>query len=552
MDDNQATADFRTRTTAKLCPACGEVYRHTNLKYCRKDGRPLSTAGISPDASDTLVLPSLPSRPSDAHLHATQNQRTTSQPHRTRADSNPIIDSLAVLPLTNAYADSNGECLSDGITETLINMVSQVPELRVVPRSTVFRYKSLDVDPQECGGQLGVRAVLAGRVQQIGDTLTIQADLIDVVNEAQIWGQRYRRQMTDIFDLQEEIANEIFQKLRLRVTTEQQQRLRKRQTDNTSAYQAYLKGRYYWNKRTEEGLRTSTKYFQEAVDIDPCYAQAYAGLADSYAVQGIAEYGLSLPTEAMPRAKAAAGKALEIDDALVEAQTTIAHVVAFYDWDWKRAEQEFKRALELDPKYALCHHWYACYLAAVGRHSDALIEETNAQQIDPLSLVITKNLGTILYYGGELDEGIAQYRKALELEPSFPRTHIYLGLAYVRKGMYQEALVAYEEALRVSDGGAVLMSLISHAHALDGDRESAKQILQTLLDKSKTHYVPAFCFALIYVGLGETDLAFKSLNKAVDERSSWLVSLNVEPMLEPLRSDPRFADLVSSVGLKSL
>ena len=551
MEDNQATAEFGPRPTQKVCPVCGEVYQNSSLNYCRKDGSSLHTTTSASDATNTLVLPSLPSRQPAASVSPLQTAKQ-SITHRSRADSNPIIDSLAVLPLTNTYSDPNGEYLSDGITETLINMISQVPDLRVVPRSTVFRYKSLDVDPQECGRQLGVRAVLTGRVQQIGDTLTIQADLIDVVNEAQLWGQRYRRQMTDIFDLQEEIANEIFQKLRVRVTTEQQQRLRKRQTDNPAAYQAYLKGRYYWNKRTEEGLKTSTKYFQDAVNIDPCYAQAYAGLADSYAVQGIAEYGLSLPTEAMPRAKAAAAKALEIDDTLVEAQTTIAHVVAFYDWDWTRAEQEFKHALELDQRYALCHHWYACYLAAVGRHTDALAEETNAQEIDPLSLVINKNMGTVLYYSGELDQSITQYRKALELEPTFPRTHIYLGLAYVRKRMYDQALVQYQEALRVSDGGSVLMSLIAHAHALNGDLESAKQILQSLIDRSQTHYVPAFCFALIYVGLGENDLAFESLNKAVEERSSWLVSLNVEPMLEPLRSDPRFAELVRSVGLKSL
>ena len=333
VEDNQTTAEFGTRPVHKVCPTCGEVYQNSSLNYCRKDGTALKSGPIASDALNTLVLPALPSRQPPATAFSVPNAKqritSTSLPPRSRPDSNPIIESLAVLPLTNAYADPNGEYLSDGITETLINMVSQVPDLRVVPRSTVFRYKSLDVDPQECGRQLGVRAVLTGRVQQIGDTLTIQADLIDVVNEAQLWGQRYRRQMTDIFDLQEEIANEIFQKLRVRVTTEQQQRLRKRQTDNPAAYQAYLKGRYYWNKRTEEGLRTSTKYFQDAVDIDPCYAQAYAGLADSYAVQGIAEYGLTLPTEAMPRAKAAAAKALEIDDTLVEAQTTIAHVVAF-------------------------------------------------------------------------------------------------------------------------------------------------------------------------------------------------------------------------------
>jgi TolB-like protein/Flp pilus assembly protein TadD len=459
------------------------------------------------------------------------------------------IDSLAVLPLANACADPGWEYFSDGVTESLINIISQAAELRVVPRATVFRYKGRDVDPQDVGRELGVRAVLTGRVCQLDDTLMIQADLIDVAREAQLWGEHYRRRMVDIFDVQEEIAREIFEKLRVRLTSEQRKRLGKRHTESPEAYEAYLKGRYYWNKRTRDGLKKSAQYFQQAVDKDPCYAPAYAGLADSYALPGIAEYGMLPPREAMPRAKAAALRALEIDGTLAEAQTTLAHVCAFYDWDWGGAEREFRRAIELNPNYAFSHHWYALYLAAMERHEEALAEELRAQEIDPLSLIINKNVGTILYYAGRVDESIERYRQALELEPNFARTRLYTGLAYVQKGMYGEAISEYREAIRVSGGDAVLEALIAHAHALSGARAEALKTVESLREQAERHYVPAFNTALIYLGLGADDSAFEWLNKAYEERSSWLVSLKVEPVFAHLRPDPRFAELMRRVGL---
>ncbi|MCA1632505.1 MAG: tetratricopeptide repeat protein [Acidobacteria bacterium] len=468
---------------------------------------------------------------------------------RRKQGSRKSIDSIAILPLANACADPSGEYLSDGITESLINSISQLPKLRVVPRSTVFRFKGREADPQVVGRELGVRAVLTGRVCQVGDTLMIQADLIDVVNDAQLWGEHYKRKMADILAVQEEIAHEITEKLRLRLTSEQKRRLNKRYTVNHEAYQAYLKGRYYWNKRTEDGLKRSTQYFQQAVDIDPCYALAYAGLADSYALPGIAEYGLLPPKEAMPKAKAAALKALEIDPTLAEAQTTLAHVRAFYDWDWAGAEAEFKRAIELNQDYAFSHHWYALYLAAMGRHREALAEEIRAQEIDPLSLIINKNVGTILYYAGRLDQSIEQYQKALELDPNFVRTHFYLGLAYVQKGLYEEGIAEYQKAIDISGGGTVLTSLLGHARALSGKREEAIKTINELKEQSSRRYVPALNIAMIYVGLGETDRAFEWIDKAYDERSSWLVSLKVEPMFDNIRSDPRFDNLIRDIGL---
>jgi TolB-like protein/Flp pilus assembly protein TadD len=544
-------------TLNKQCPVCQTAYPD-QTRFCRFDGTPLADvtsrfpAPQSPPANTSqrdrdlapteLLSPGGEATPGPLptiSLPANQRRQSPRKP----------IDSIAILPLANACEDPGGEYLSDGITESLINSISQLPKLRVVPRSTVFRYKGLDVDPQSAGRELGVRAVLTGRVCQIGETLMVQAELVDVAREAQLWGERYRRKMTDIFDVQDEIAREITERLRLKLTAEQKRRLNRRHTVNHEAYQAYLKGRYYWNKRTEDGLKRSAQYFQQAVDIDPCYAQAYAGLADSYALPGIAEYGLLPPKEAMPKARAAATKALEIDRTLAEAQTTLAHVRAFYDWDWAGAEQEFRRAIELNPDYAFSHHWYALYLAAMGRHEEAIAEEERAQEIDPLSLIINKNVGTILYYAGQLDRSIRQYQKALDLDPDFARTHFYLGLAYAQKGMYAEAVAEYQKALEVSGGGTVLTALLGHAHALSGRHDEAARLIGELEEESKERYVPAFNIALIYVGLGEKDRAFEWLGRAYDERSSWLVSLKVEPIFDGIRSDPRFDGLMRDVGL---
>jgi serine/threonine protein kinase/tetratricopeptide (TPR) repeat protein len=501
-----------------------------------------STEMIGRSSGEMVLVNSKPAESSSPKL---------ATPRSTRKRKIKAIDSLAVLPFINASADADAEYLSDGITESIINNLSQLSRLRVMARSTVFRYKGREFDPQEVGQELGVRAVLLGRVVQLGQRLSIRAELVDVADGAQLWGELYQCQMADIFDVQEEIAHEIFEKLRVRLTSEQRRRLGKRHTESPEAYQAYLKGRYYWNKRTEEGLKKSTQYFQQAVEIDPAYAPAYAGLADSYALPGIAEYGLLPPREAMPRARAAAQRALEIDDTLAEAQTTLAHVRAFYDWDWPSAEQEFKQAIRLDPNYPFAHHWYALYLAAMGRHAEAIAEEARAQEIDPLSLIISKNVGTILYYAGQLDQSIEQYRKALDLDPNFARTHIYLGLAYERQEQYEEAIAEYQEALRISGGGTVLSALLGHAQALSGNRAEAIKIIDRLKEQSERQYVPAFNVALIYAGLGQNDLAFEWLDRAFEERSSWLVSLNVEPMLDSLRSDPRFTGLLSRLGLAS-
>ena len=514
----------------KRCPTCNRVETDRSLAFCRVDGARLRTDSDSFESS-TVVLPS---------------ETTTAELPKEQVHQSP---SIAVLAFVNMSADSENEYFCDGLAEELINALTKIENLKVAARTSAFSFKGKNVDVNEIGRALHVSSVLEGSVRKSGNRLRITVQLINTADGYHLWSERYDREIQEVFDLQEEIASEICQKLRVQLTNEQRKQLGKRHTENPEAFQAYLKGRYYWNKRTEESLKRSTEYFQQAVALDPAYALAYAGLADSFALSGIAEYGFLSPTEAMPRAKEAAARALQLDDTLAEAQTTLAHVRAFYDWDWPNAEQDFKRAIALDPNYAFSHHWYALYLAAMKRHAEALEEETRAQEIDPYSLIINKNVGTIIYYGGQLDRSIEQYRKALDMESEFARTHLYLGLSYTQKGKYEEGIAEYQEALRIAGEGTVLKMLLGHAHALAGDRREATRLVDELKVRSEEQYVPAFCIAMIHAALGENDLAFEWLDRAFAERSSWLVYLDVEPMLGSLRSDARFEDLARRVGL---
>jgi TolB-like protein len=323
------------------------------------------------------------------------------------------IDSLAILPLENASADSDMEYFSDGVTESIINALSQLPKLRVVARSTVFRYKGREADPQKVGQQLGVRAVLTGRVRQAGDELMIAVELIDVPNDEHLWGEHYNRKLSGIFDVQEEIAKEISERLRLKLTGAQKKRLAKRYTANAEAYQLYLRGRYFWYKRTEEALRKSIAYFNQAIAADPSYAAAYAGLSDSYAL--LALRGIIAPREGLLQAKAAARKALEIDDLLGEACASLAHA-RLHDWDWSGLDEEFKRAIGLNPGHAIAYHWYSEYLMAMGRLDESIAIIKQGQETDPISPVIIATLGYTLLFAREYDQAIEQFRKALELD----------------------------------------------------------------------------------------------------------------------------------------
>lgn len=459
------------------------------------------------------------------------------------------IDSIAILPFTNASGDPEMEYLSEGIADNIANSLSQLPGLRVVPLSKVSRYKNRDVDPQEIGNDLGVRAVLVGRVMQRGDSLNIRAELVDVAQVSRLWGEQYNRKLSDILSVQEEIAQEIFETLRVQLSGDAKKRITKRYTDNIEAYQLYLQGRYFWNRRTDENLKKAAALFQQAIDKDPNYALAYAGLADSYALLGGPVYGAEPSHHTVTRAKSAALKALELDNTLAEAYTSLGYIASTYEWDFPSAEKNFKRALELNPNYATAHHWYGLtYLSYVGRHQEAILETQRAAELDPLSLIINASYGRAFFYAKQYDKAIAQFHKTVELDPSFVRAHLYLAWTYEANGMFKEAIAEYERA-RALDEGAVLTASLAHALAVSGRRNDAVKLLDELNDSSKRRYVSPYDLALIHIGLGDNDRAFEMLERAYQERSSALSWLKVDPRLDPLRSDPRFANLMSRVGL---
>jgi len=466
-----------------------------------------------------------------------------------RSRSRKAIDSLAVLPLINASKDPNTEYISDGITETIINCLTQLPKLRVVPRSTVFRYKGVEVDPQEVGRELGVRAVFTGRAVQIRDTLVIRVELIDIAQHSQIWGEQYRRKMKDIFELQEEIACEISDHLRIKITGEERKRLVKRYTDNTEAYQLYLKGRYYTGKRTEEWIRKGIDHFQQAIEVDPNYALAYAGMADSYAFLASSTGGWA-PRDSFPKAKAAALKALEIDDELAEAHTSLGFFRLLYDWNFTEAEREFKRAIELNPNYANAHDGYGFYLKAMGRHEEAVRECQMSQQLDPLSLFATVSIGWAHYFARRFDKSISQCQKALDMDPNFYFAYWNMGLSLVHSGRAVEGVAALSKGVARSGGGLSFYAHFGYACAVAGKKKEAQRVLAELEKLAENSYVSSYYFAVIHIGLGEMDKALERLDRACEERAGFLAFLKVEPVLDPLRSDARFDEIMRRIGLE--
>jgi eukaryotic-like serine/threonine-protein kinase len=457
------------------------------------------------------------------------------------------IDSVAVLPFVNASANPDTEYLSDGVTESVISNLSQLPNLRVMARSTMFRYKRKDADPQKVGKDLSVRAVVSGRLLQRGDTVIVQAELIDVVKGSQLWGGQYNRKAADVFVLQEDLSREISEKLRLRLTSAEKERLTKRYTENAQAYELYLKGRYYWNKRTEEGLKKGIEYFQRAIAKDRNYGPAYAGLSDSYSVlQG---YGLLPPKEAMPKAEEAAKRALEIDETLGEAHQSLAKVRFWYSWDASGAEREYKRALELDPSLAVTHFSYAEYLSWRGRFPESIAEMRRAQELDPLSLIINAGVGVAYYHARQYDQATEQLAKTVEMDTNFYPAHAFLARVHTKTGRSKEAISELQNAIKLSGGNARVVAELGYAYAVSQDRARAQGVLSDLMNVSKEKYVSPYSIAIIYAGLGERDQAFQWLEKSYEERSGRMVEVGVDPMLDSLRSDPRFQDLVRRIGL---
>jgi serine/threonine protein kinase/tetratricopeptide (TPR) repeat protein len=463
--------------------------------------------------------------------------------------SRRAIDSLAVLPLANAGDDQNTEYLSDGITESVINSLSQLPGLRVVPRSTMFRYKGQEVDPQEVGWALNARAVITGRVRQVGDRLIIGIELVDVANDAQLWGESFNRKLSDIFEVQDEIAREVTEKLRLKLSGTEKRRLAKRPTEKTEAYQLYLKGRYHWNKRTEEALKKGIEYFQQAIEVDPTYALAFAGIAESFAA--LNSFGDLRPEECAPLAKSAAIKALELDDTLAEARTSLAYVKMAYDRDWSGAEADFKRALKLNPNYATAHDWYSAYLAGIGRQSEAAEEIRRAQELDPLSLIVNTGVGRQLFLAREYDLAIEQCLKTLELEPSFAPARWFMGRALGQQGKFDESISELKKAVEYSGGRTLMLASLGHAYAVSGRTAEAHEILERLQELSETRYVLPVGLAFVHAGLGKSEQAFHWLDKAYTDRASWMIFLKLEPEFDRLRPDPQFAELIRRMGLPS-
>jgi len=456
------------------------------------------------------------------------------------------IESIAVLPFVNESGNPDNEYLSDGMTETLISSLSQLPRLSVKARSSVFRYKGKDVSPQTVGNELSVQAVLLGRVIQRGDQLTLSLELVDAGTENVIWSEQYSRRQTDLVSLQSEIAHDVSNKLRQKLTGADEQQVTKTYTENTEAYQLYLRGRYHWNKRTPQGLQKSIEYFNQAVAVDPAYALAYAGLADSYAL--LPFYADTESAEAFPKAKAAATKALEIDDLLAEAHTTLAHVRMWYEWDWSGAERGFKRAIELNSNYPTAHYWYSLHLSFREQHQEALTEIRRAYELDPFSLSINLDMGVVYFNARQYDEAIKQFYKTLEMNPDFFHAHLFLADAYEQKGMYEEAATAFEKVITLSGGSVEMAAGLRNGYKASGERGYFQEKLKLLEGRWRREKEGAYRIAEVHASLGEQDRALEWLEKVYERRDMSLVNLRVTPKFDVLRSDPRFQDLLRRVG----
>jgi len=460
----------------------------------------------------------------------------------------PVIRSLAVLPLENLSGDASQEYFSDGMTDELITELGQIGELRVISRTSVMTYKGAHKSLPQIARDLNVDSVVEGTVLRSGNQVRITAQLILAAADKHLWAQSYQGDLRDTLALQKQVARSIADAIRIELTPHEQAALKNVKRVNPDAYEAYLKGRYFWNKRTADGLKKAADYFNQAIEKDPNYAQAYAGLADSYALLGDWEYGVLAPKEAYPRAKAAATKAIELDSTLGEAHISLAFCLDGYDWDWESAGNEFRRGIELNPGYATGHHWYAWHLTALGRNGEAVAEIKKAESLDPLSLIISADLAEELLIAHRYDEAITQSRKTMDLDPRFAVAHYELGQAFVQKHMYNEAIAELQKAIALSGGSTTCTSNLAYAYAVSGSKNEAVKILNDLKNRSNHGVSNAPEIALVYVGLDEHDQAMAWLEKAFAERFNPGVLLR--PAFDPLRSDPRFQDLLRRIGLK--
>lgn len=457
------------------------------------------------------------------------------------------ITSIAVLPFVNANNSQEAEYLSDGISESLINSLSQLPQLKVIARSSSFRFRGKEVNPQEVAKALGVEAIVTGRLIQFGDQLQISAELVDTRDGTNVWGEHYNRKAADLLAIQSEISREISEKLRLKLSGDEQLRLTKRYTENSQAYQLYGQGRYHWNKRTPEGLSKAIDYFNQAIKVDPKFALAYAGLADCYVL--LIDYDAKAPKDSSLKAKAAALTALQIDDTLAEARTSLAFVKERYDWDFIGAEEEYTRAIELNPNYATAHQWYSEYLSSMGQHPEALKEIERAYELDPLALSINVTLGASYHLARRYDDALRQLLTTIELYPNFSRAHVRLGLTYLQKNMYREAVAELQKAVAIARRDSMSVAALAYAYGMSGQKAEALKLRDEMTQRSKREYVSPYYMAFAHVGVGERDEAIALLEKAYQDRNYRLRLLKAEPVWDSLRADPRFQDIQRRVGL---
>jgi len=455
---------------------------------------------------------------------------------------------LAVLPFANGSADPNADYLSDGITESLINTLSQLPQLKVMSRDSAFRYKGKNTDAATAGRELGVRAILKGRVTLRGDSLAVSAELIDAADNSHIWGQQFNHKSLDIFTLQDKIARAITRALRLRLTGQEKELLAKRYTGDPGAYREYLRGRYWWNKRSEDGYNKAIECFQQAIAKDPDYALAYCGLADCYSMH--ANYGFMAPKEGFSKANDAALKALEMDDSLCDAHVSMAFIKSDYAWDWQGAEKEFRRAIALNPSHATAHQWYGYALWKTGQFQESVAEHRRALELDPLSLPANRNLGFAYLMARQYDLAIEQLRKTLEIDPGFVLARDYLGVVYAIIGMHKQAVAECEKAAALVSATPYAFSALGYVYAVCGKKTEALEAAERLNELSRQRYVSPRFAASVYAGLGEKDKAFELLRAAYEDRSLEIgPGMNADPTLDSLRSDPRFRDLLRRIGL---
>ena len=581
----------------KLCPQCHQTYTDETLRFCRVDGSLLQTNSSPAGSSDTLILPA--ARASDAlptqllQNETAQDKEATSpieaarsaQPGQLKAadeikrgkrsvavvslvlilaviglsywlftdhsasTDTKQIESIAVLPFENASGNADVEYLSDGMTETLIGSLSQIPKLNVKARSSVFRYKGKEFDLRKIAQELNVQAILTGRVAQRGEQLLLSLELVDAKTENVIWSERYTRRQSDLVALQSGVARDVSNKLRTRLSSAEQNQIAKNYTTSAEAYQLYLKGRFFLNTGMPERQQESIEYFRQAVSLDPNFALGYAGMADAYTLLGTTFRASLPPREAMPNARVAAQKALEIDSGLSEAHVSMAWVKYRFDWDWRAGEDEFKQAVALNPNNAQAHHWYADYLTAMGRFDEALAEIRRAREIDPFSIFINWNVGRIFYFARRYDESLAELRRALEMDQNFVRTHGYLEYVYSMKGMNDEAFAEHLKTDALSGVNLERIAALKNAYAAAGFKAVWRKELEFALEDAKTRYVTPITMALLYANVGDKDRALKLLNQSYEERDGSLVYLNVDPHWDELRADPRFQDLLRRIGL---